>query len=436
MSLALASALRAESGVPASVPQTVLEILGENFLINGVLTYSTDKESDSDIHGLLFNVRAANAIFDDRDGSLPEGWLDDPGDRADNNYAGFGAWDPAQNTSRFINQLPLWRRKGVLAVSVNFQGGCSCSRNGEDGAVTAGDYQTPDNNPFGANGDVIDPDYLDRMARIIDTLNDNGMIAIIGIFYFGQDQRISAENDSEAVKKAVDHVVDWILANDWRNVIIEINNEANHGYQHDILQPVRVAELMLRVKQRGQRPDGSRIFVSSSLGGGLIPSSPEWLSEADVFLLHGNGQSPADIWQMIQNLRSDPLWLADPRPIVFNEDGVSLENLDAAAVSHASWGFYDDRHHQSVYPAQWELWHPTDIAFFNHLAGVVYLDPVIPQSGDVNGDRQRDGHDAITVAQYLAGSASLLPYGYYVGDMNDDQRVAAADLAALIQAIQ
>jgi len=419
-----------------SVPRTILEIRGEDFLINGALTYSADTGSDADVHGLLFNVRAANAIFDDRDGSLPPGWLDDPGDRPDNNYAGFGTWDPAQNTSRFINQLPLWRRKGVLAVSVNFQGGCSCSRNGEGGAVTAGDDQTPDNNPFGPGGGTIDPGYLDRMARVVDALDENGMIAIIGLFYFGQDQRISAENDSEAVKLAVDHVVDWILANDWRNVIIEINNEANQGYQHDILQPARVAELMARVKQRGKRSDGTRIYVSSSLGGGLIPSSPEWLREADVFLLHGNGQDPEGIREMVRNLRSDPLWAAVPRPIVFNEDGVSLANLDAAAAMHTSWGFYDDRHHQSVYPAQWELWHQTDIAFFDHLAGTVYIDPVIPQPGDVNCDRQRDGTDAQLVAEYLAGSRPLLPCGFYVGDMNADQRVNPADLTELVQMIR
>ena len=42
-----------------------------------------------------------------------------------------------------------------------------------------------------------------------------GMIAILGIFYFGQDQRLT---DETAVKRAVDNTVDWvcILALEYR----------------------------------------------------------------------------------------------------------------------------------------------------------------------------------------------------------------------------
>src|SRR5690606_39321074 len=115
-------------------------------------------------------------------------------------------------------------------------------------------------------------DYLDRLGRSIDALEANGMVCILGLFYFGQDQRISNANDSQAIKDAVDAVVDWVLANDWRNVLIEINNETTiGGYQHDILNPNRVHELFQRVKTRGLRPDGTRLFVSASSTGTSLP---------------------------------------------------------------------------------------------------------------------------------------------------------------------
>lgn len=358
--------------------QTEVDISGEDFLINDQLTYSTIPDSPSAVHGLLFNVRSVNATFDDLSlgaGGLPAGFLDDNGTYPDNNFAGYGPWNPSANTDRFIAALPSWRAKGVLAVTLNFQGGCSCTRHDPgNGIILAGDNQTPNNNPYGSNGTPIEPDYLDRVGRCIDALDANGMVCILGLFYFGQDQRISNANDSQAVKDAVDAVVDWVLANDWRNVLIEVNNETTvGGYQHDILTPGRVHELFQRVKTRSVRPDGTRLFVSASSTGTSLPPDA-WMLEADFFLPHGNGLNSTQLSQLVSDYRANARWQANPRPICFNEDSVSIANLDAAAAAHASWGLYDDRHHQSVWPANWTIWHPDDIAFFDRVAELVGVD--------------------------------------------------------------
>lgn len=360
--------------------RTIVTLDGENFLINGRLTYSDIPDCPPDMHGLLFNVRAVNATFDDLDygkGGLPDGMLDDPGDREWNNDAGYGPWDPDANTDRFIAALPSWREHGILAVTLNFQGGCSCSRHEEQpGVVWAGDNQTPNNNPFGRDGETIDPDYLDRMGRCIDELDRLGMVCILGIFYFGQDQRLSTDNDSEAVKRAVDNVVDWVIENDWRNVIIEINNETTvGGYQHDVLTPGRVHELFRRVKERSKRPDGTRLLVSASSTGVSLP--PEsWMREADLFLPHGNGLNHNQIGELVERHRAHPLWQANPRPICFNEDSTSILNLNAAAEHHASWGYYNDRVYQSVYPSNWSIWSDSGKAFFGRVSELVGLKPV------------------------------------------------------------
>ena len=248
------------------------------------------------------------------------------------------------------------------------------------------------------------------MARCINTLDANGMVCILGLFYFGQDQRISNASDSQAIKDAVDAVVDWVLANDWRNVVIEINNETTvGGYQHAILTPARVHELFQRVKTRSVRPDGTRLFVSASSTGTSLPPDT-WMQEADLFLPHGNGLNSTQIGQLVVDFRAHPLWQADPRPICFNEDSTSIANLNAAAASHTSWGFYNDVHIQTVWPANWTIWSAQDIAFFDRVAELVGL------GGAGGSDRvwiaaatygQKTLQGAMTVgSQYTSGSSS------------------------------
>lgn len=375
VSVALAGAPQPADGSAGSQPsqRTIVELAGEDFRINGRLTYSELPACPPSLHGLLFNVRAVNATFDDLDRALPEGFLDDAGHRPQNGFAGYGRWDPDANTDRFIAALPFWRAQGVLAVTLCFQGGCSCSRNGERQVVFAGDRQTPNNNPFGRDGAPIDRASLRRMKRAIDALDAQGMVCILGLFYFGQDQRISAERDSEAIRIALDAVVDWVLENGWRNVLIEVCNEAAvGGYQHDCLKPHRIAELFRRVQQRGRRGDGTRLLVSASSTGKHLPPD-SWLREADFFLPHGNGLGAGDIRNLVASYRAHPFWKDRPRPICFNEDSTRIENLNAAAAAHASWGYYDDVHFQSVWPANWQIRSPETNAFFGRVAELIGL---------------------------------------------------------------
>ncbi len=371
----------------AEAGQTIVDIRGEDFLINGRVTYADNPACPESMHGLLFNVRAVNATFDDLGETLPEGFLDDPGDRAGNNFAGYGPWDADANTDRFIAALPSWRAKGILAVTLNFQGGCSCSRDKESEAVTAGDHQTPVNNPFGEDGVAIHPAYLARMKRAIEALDANGMVCILGIFYFGQDQRLSEDEDSAAVKRAVDGVVDWVLKEDFRNVVIEINNETTVGaYQHAILNPDRVHELFARVKERGRREDGTRLLVSASSTGTHLPPD-SWMEEADFFLPHGNGLNAEQVSALAESHRAHPAFQAKPRPICFNEDSVNIANLNAAAEAGASWGFYNDMHIQSVWPANWTIWSRENQAFFNRVAELVRAPAsIVPPDFDGDGD--------------------------------------------------
>src|SRR4029079_13297202 len=102
------------------------------------------------------------------------------------------------------------------------------------------------------------PDYMERLRRVLDRADDLGMVVLLGIFYFGQDERLANE---AAVTAAVDNTLDWLAGRGYRNVLIEVNNECNVRYDHDILKPGRVHELIDRVRLRTR--DGRRFLVST-----------------------------------------------------------------------------------------------------------------------------------------------------------------------------
>ena len=64
------------------------------------------------------------------------------------------------------------------------------------------------------------------------------MVVVLGLFYFGQDERLQNE---EAIKSAVRNACEWILSSGYENVVIEINNECSvPKYEHELLRPHRV----------------------------------------------------------------------------------------------------------------------------------------------------------------------------------------------------
>ena len=97
---------------------------------------------------------------------------------------------------------------------------------------------------------------------------------------------------------------------------IEINNETNVPYEHEILQPHRVAELIDRA--RSHELDGRRLLVGTSYGGGRVPDD-DVVAAADYIMLHGNGVTqPARIAEMVAQTRALPSYTA--KPILFTED--------------------------------------------------------------------------------------------------------------------
>jgi hypothetical protein len=181
---------------------------------------------------------------------------------------------------------------------------------------------------------------MDRLARILARADELGMVAIVGCFYFGQDQRVK---DEAAVRRAVANATNWLLDTGRRNVLLEIDNECNvQAYDHDILMPARVHELIEQAK--GLTRGGRRLLVGTSYGGGT-PAQANVVKASDFLLLHGNGpDDPARIRKMIQASRGVATWR--PMPVLINEDDhfrfdEKENHLMTALSEYVSWGYFD-----------------------------------------------------------------------------------------------
>lgn len=315
--------------------ETIVSIQGEDFHINGKPTYAGREWQGHRIEGLLMNSRMVQGIFDDRNPETVKNWA----------YPGTGKWDAERNTREFITAMPEWRAHGLLAFTLNLQGGSpyGYSKN-----------QPWHNSAIHEDG-TLRADYLARAERIITKADELGMVVILGIFYFGQDQRLK---DEQAVIAAVEAVTRWVLGKKWRNVLIEVNNEANVKYDHEILKPGRVHELIQRVKASG-------LLVGTSFGGGAVPT-PNVVEHSDFLLIHGNGvKGPEAMRKFIAKVKAAR---GDRKiPIVNNEDDhfdfdQPDNNFTAAVKEHVSWGFFDfrmkgegfDDGYQSV-PVNWGI---------------------------------------------------------------------------------
>lgn len=329
---------------------TIVSIEGDKFLINGEFTYKGRTWQNHSIEGLLMNSRMVQGIFDDQNPETVNKWK----------YPDTNIWDPNRNTDEFIKAMDTWHEKGLLAFNINFQGGSP-----EGYSKT----QPWENNAFKPDG-KLRLDYADRMSRIIEKADELGMVVNLGIFYFGQDERLQ---DERAVIAAVDNTVIWIKKKGYTNIILEVANECNNkSYQHAIIKQDRIHELILRIKKKAPR-----LLVSTSFNGGTIPPD-KVVKVSDFILVHGNGiKVPSQITKMVEQIRAIPSYR--PMPIIFNEDDhfefdKPSNNFTEAVKAFASWGYFDfrkkgegfDDGFQSV-PVNWGISSARKKAFFDKL---------------------------------------------------------------------
>jgi hypothetical protein len=347
----------------SSARRTTVDIDGDRFLIDGRPTYEGRVFDGTSIEGLLLNARMVQAVFDDLNPETRHHWA----------YPD-GPWDATRNTRECVAAMPEWRAAGLLGITVNLQGGSPFGYGAK----------VPWHNSAFLEDGGLREDYLARLRLVLDEAERLGMVVILGLFYFHQDQRL---RDEAAVVAAVDNTVDWLLAEGYRHVVIEIANEIGGGmYHHPIIEVGRAPELIARVQARshGQVANrAGRLLASTSMIFGHPPG--RIIRLADVVLLHGNAaRRPAQLGGSIDCCRAEPAYRG--QPIVVNEDDhFDFDQPDNAMLTaihrRAGWGLFDYRFEgegfdygfQSM-PANWRISSPRKRAFYELVARITGAD--------------------------------------------------------------
>src|SRR3954471_17461781 len=215
--LLAAPPLFAADGTPASARRTVVSIDGQAFQINGKPTYAGRTWEGKKIEGLLLNSRMVQGIFDDENPETRKLWA----------YPDGKPFDADRNTQEFLAAMPEWRKHGLIAFTINLQGGSPQGYSKEQPWV---------NSAFDLDAGSLRPEYMKRLETILDRADELGMVVILGYFYFGQEPRFK---DEPAVVRAADNATDWVLAKGYTNVLVEVANECNHPGYHDLIKPTR-----------------------------------------------------------------------------------------------------------------------------------------------------------------------------------------------------
>jgi len=324
---------------------TVVGIRGGKFTINDRPVYSEIAGVNPNAEGLLIGLRATQALFDDANPATRLLWR----------YPDGSNYSAERQTEEFVRMLPVYYRYGIRAFTVNLQG---------DNPRAGTPVRTHDwiNSAFTPAG-YLKPVYLERLDRIIQAADRLGMVVVLGLFYSGQDQRL---RDEAAVKRAVEEVVRYLVESDYRNVLLEINDECNTGYNHKILKQRRVGELIeLAQKVSPNHPPVSTSFKAE----GLPPD--EIIMKVDYIILHEKGRKPRKIKRMIEDTR-----LKTTRPIIFDRGSTSLKNFQAAFEAGAGWFYTDPGANNYVDgfqspPTNWRINTAAKKAFFEKAAELI-----------------------------------------------------------------
>jgi hypothetical protein len=298
---------------------TEIDITGEEFVLDGKPTYSGRTFEGYRVQGLLFNVRAVQATFDDASPDTRHHWA----------YPDTGVWDPVRNTQELCAALPSWRDHGVLAFTINFQGGGPL--------YSPPIYEHFDNNAFTSGGD-LKPAHAERVACVLARADELGMAVMVGLFYW---KHVHKMRDEQAVWHAAREGLGFLKGTGHRNLLIEIANETHARFGYDCFVPEQTHAMINEL--RAEYPDflysTSLVGASVETGRGMPPAS--LVEAADFVLLHGNGTRRPQLEAVIRAVRATPEYQRHPKPIVVNEDSSGIPNLEAAWRNGASWGYFD-----------------------------------------------------------------------------------------------
>ena len=290
----------------------------------------TGREYRPEAAGRLMNLRIAQALFHDE-------WLTE------------FPFDPEKNTDRVIAALDSYKAHGILAINTSLQAGNPGYAKEfpdikRDRAYKFGPGKGSHISGFKPDGS-IKPEWLARLKRLQQALDKRGMILMLMYFYQGQDEVLE---NPDAIKKAILNATDWLIANNCRNVIIEIANEHDiRGWDHDRWIHNNLGDLIELTRARFHEKKAGWVPPIGSSTGGSMAVFDNVRDHADLTMFHGNNRTAEQKKARTAALFADPKM---PGPIYMNEDdsgrettpevlAKELASCDAVFSEGGSWGY-------------------------------------------------------------------------------------------------
>jgi hypothetical protein len=311
---------------------TTVSIQGEKVFIDGQPTHAGRSFEGRPVEGLLFNVRAVQATFDDANPGTRHLWA----------YPDTGRWDPERNVTEFMAALPQWKAHGVLGFTLNFQGG--------GGRYLPEIYDTYDNNGFTNQGE-IKPDFADRISRVLTRADELDMVVILGMFYWKQTLKMDG---SKAVWAAVENALTFLRSTRHKNVMIELANETDVNFGMPDFTMEAAPKMIDHFKNRFPEFLISTSYVVGRLLRDGKELSDEFIRACDFIMPHGNGLRPEKLGPALDALKNSLAFKQAPKPVIINEDSTGVPNLNASFQRYISWGYYDQGHNDEQ--RQHDIW--------------------------------------------------------------------------------
>jgi hypothetical protein len=291
-------------------------------------TYSS-AEYRPQARGKLMNLRLVQALYHDE-------WLTAK------------PFDPDANTNAVIDALDFYKRHGVLMINVSLQGGQAGYDHKIYGLDRSNGYRYgPEKgthvSAFRPDGS-LKPEWLARLERLLSAADQRGMIVNLMYFYQGQDELFDSP---QAIHAAAHNITVWLIAKNFRNVIVDIANEWDlRGDLWDFARyiPENIPKLIRETRDCFQQAHADYALPISVSSDGRMNYPESFLEWVDLVLLHGNGGTPQQKLQRTAELKN---W---PRPILATEDDngrpataahltAELASCDAFFEHGAGWGY-------------------------------------------------------------------------------------------------
>ena len=260
-----------------------------------------------DAQGKLMNIRLANALFLDE-------WMKER------------PFDPEFNTDAVIQALDFYKSHGVLMINVSLQGaqaGYDKKVNGIDreNAYRLGPGKGMYVSAFRPDGS-LKPAWMSRLERLLRATDERGMFVNLMYFYHGQ---AGLFRSTAAIHNAAVNITAWLIAQDFRNVIVDVANEYDlPGPQWEFKGyiPQNIIPLIDDVRECFKHASYALPIGVSSDGRMRYP--PSLQGQVDVLLVHGNGRDAQEKTRRVAELKDVE------RPVLMTED----DNGRATTVEH------------------------------------------------------------------------------------------------------